>query len=45
MRVFQETTQTRKQLMLVLMATFGLKENQHSLGLIKIVLTLNDLFR
>ncbi|MGB1242207.1 MAG: hypothetical protein ACPG49_06780 [Chitinophagales bacterium] len=31
----RETTQTRKHLMLVLITTFGLKHNQHSLGLVE----------
>lgn len=34
MRVFQETTKTKKQIQLVLITTFGLKHNKHSLGLI-----------
>lgn len=44
LRVFQGSTQTRKQLMLVLLTTFGLKHNQHSLGLVENVLSLDDLF-
>ena len=44
MRVFQETTHTRKHIMLTLITTFGLKANQHSLGLIDQVLDLDDLF-
>ena len=43
-RIFQETTKTRKHLMLTLITTFGLKANQHSLGLIEKVLALEDLF-
>lgn len=42
--VFQETTQTRKQLFLTLITTFGLKHNQYSLGLVNQVLELGDLF-
>lgn len=43
-RVFQETTRTRKHIMLTLMTTFGLKPNKHSLGLVDKVLDLDDLF-
>ena len=43
-RVFRETTQTNKYLVLTLIAAFGLKHNGHSLGLVEQVLTLNDLF-
>jgi len=42
--VFEETTKTRKQLFLTLITTFGLKHNQHSLGLVEQVLTFEDLF-
>ena len=42
--VFREATRTRKQLFLILIATFGLKENQHSLGLIAQSLSIEDLF-
>ena len=42
--VFQEYTQTRKQLFLILITTFGLSSNEYSLGLIDQVLTLDDLF-
>lgn len=42
--IFRETTRTRKQLFLILIATFGLKENQHSLGLIAQTLNIEDLF-
>ncbi|MEN0047486.1 MAG: hypothetical protein AAF806_10550 [Bacteroidota bacterium] len=44
MRVFQEATNTRKYLMLVLITTFGLKDNQNSLGLVEKILILDDLF-
>ncbi|MEM6698424.1 MAG: ATP-binding protein [Bacteroidota bacterium] len=43
--VFEETTHTRKQIFLTLITTFGLKSNEHSLGLVDQVLTLDDLFR
>jgi len=44
LRVFQETTKTNKYLMLSLITTFGLKQNQHSLGFIEKVIKLEDLF-
>lgn len=44
LRIFQETTKTKKYLMLTLITSFGLHENKHSLGLIEQVLTLDDLF-
>ena len=44
MDIFQETTQTRKQLFWTMVTTFGIKHNEHSLGLIDSVLTLDDLF-
>lgn len=34
-RVFQESTQTNKQIFLTMITSFGLKHNQHSLGLIR----------
>jgi hypothetical protein len=43
-RVFQESTKTKKHIMLTLITTYGLKQNQHSLGLVENVLTLEDLF-
>jgi uncharacterized protein len=43
--VFKTTTKTNKQIFLTLISAFGLKHNQHSLGLIHQVLTLEDLFR
>lgn len=43
-RVFQETTKTKKHIMLTLITTYGLKPNQHSLGLVENMLTLEDLF-
>jgi len=44
MSVFRQTTKTKKQLFYMMISTFGLKENQHSLGLIAKALTLDDLF-
>lgn len=42
--LFRAYSKTRKQLFLSLIATFGIIQNQHSLGLIDSVLTLDDLF-
>ncbi len=42
--VFSESTQTRKHLFLTLLTTFGLTQNEHSLGLIDQTITLDDLF-
>lgn len=42
--IFQEVSKTKKQLFWVLIAPFGLKHNQHSLGYIHKVLQLDDLF-
>jgi AAA+ ATPase superfamily predicted ATPase len=44
LRIFRESTRTHKYLMPILITTFGLKHNQHSLGLIEKVITLDDLF-
>ncbi|MGB1243193.1 MAG: AAA family ATPase [Chitinophagales bacterium] len=44
MGVFQASTKTNKQLFWTLITTFGLKHNQHSLGLIQNVLGVDDLF-
>lgn len=44
MDVFEETTKTRKHLFLALITTFGLTPNEHSIGLVDQVLTLDDLF-
>jgi uncharacterized protein len=41
---FKEMTQTRKQVFLNLLTTFGLKQNEHSLGLIDKALTMDVLF-
>jgi AAA+ ATPase superfamily predicted ATPase len=42
--IFEETTQTKKQLFLTMITTFGITENEHSVGLIDQVLTIDDLF-
>ncbi|MEZ4885690.1 MAG: ATP-binding protein [Chitinophagales bacterium] len=44
MGVFQQVTKTKKQLFYMMVTTFGLKKNQHSIGLITKDLTLDDLF-
>lgn len=44
MNIFQETTQTRKQLFLTLITTFGLKHNPHSLGLVQQTISMADFF-
>lgn len=44
MWTFAAATKTRKRLMLVMITAFGLKHNQHSLGLVEKVLSLEDLF-
>jgi uncharacterized protein len=41
---FKEITQTRKQVFLNLLTTFGLKQNEHSLGLIDKAMTMDILF-
>ena len=41
---FKETTRTRKQIFLTMITTFGVKQNPHSLGLVDIFLTMDDLF-
>ena len=43
-RVLQEATKTKKQIFLVLISTFNLTPNQHSIGLIDNVINMNDLF-
>ena len=43
-RVFREVTKTKKHLSWVLISTFGLSQNQHSLGLIESDLTMEALF-
>ena len=42
--VFEETTKTKKSLMINLLTTFGIVENEYSLDLVDQVLTLDDLF-
>ena len=42
--IFQTTTKTRKQLLLTLITTYGLKHNKHSLGLVEADLSMDILF-
>ena len=44
MRIFKEKTKTKKHLMIVLLTTFGMEHNKHSLGLVEKILTIDDLF-
>jgi uncharacterized protein len=44
MWVFKERTKTKKHLMIVLLTTFGMEHNKHSLGLIENILTMDALF-
>jgi uncharacterized protein len=44
MQIFREKTGTKKHLMGVLLTTFGMKHNKHSLGLVEKILTMEDLF-
>jgi len=44
MSVFRLVTKTKKQLFYMMITTFGLKKNQHSIGLIVNDLTIDDLF-
>jgi AAA+ ATPase superfamily predicted ATPase len=41
---FRETTRTRKQTFLTMITTFGVKQNEHSLGLVDAELRMDDLF-
>ena len=41
---FQRLSKTRNHVWLTMITTFGVKHNQHSLGLVESVLTLDDLF-
>jgi AAA+ ATPase superfamily predicted ATPase len=41
---FKESTRTRKQVFLTMITTFGVKQNQYSLGLVDAELTMDDLF-
>lgn len=43
-RVFQEVTRTKKQVQLVMITTFGVKPNKHSLGLIQVDLGMEIFF-
>ena len=43
-RVFQEVTKTKKQVQLILITTFGLKHNKHSLGLVQVDLGMEVFF-
>jgi hypothetical protein len=43
-RVFQESTQTKKQIFLTLITTFGLRHNKYSVGLISSDFDINVLF-
>jgi hypothetical protein len=42
--IFTEATKTKKTVCLTILTTFGLKENENSLGLIQNTLTLENLF-
>ncbi|MCO6487516.1 MAG: AAA family ATPase [Phaeodactylibacter sp.] len=42
--IFREAARSRKQLFLVLVTTFGLLPNKHSLGLVDNVITMDELF-
>jgi len=44
LHVFEETTKTRKHIFLTMIAAFGITHNEHSLGLVDQILTLEDLF-
>jgi len=44
MSIFRQATKTKKQIFYMLITTFGLRKNQHSIGLIVKDLTLDDLF-
>jgi AAA+ ATPase superfamily predicted ATPase len=41
---FKEETKTRKSVMITFVSTFGLKDNEHSIGLVQKHITLEDLF-
>jgi len=43
-RIFQESTNTKKQIHLVLITTFGLKPNKHSLGLVSTAIGMDVFF-
>jgi uncharacterized protein len=42
--IFRHVTSTKKQIFIVLITTFGLLKNKHSLGLVDNVLDMNALF-
>lgn len=42
--IFKETTQTRKQVFLNILTTYGLKQNEHSIGLIDKAFAIDVLF-
>jgi len=44
-RIFQESTQTNKQVFLTLITTFGITSNKHSVGLVSSDLDINIFFR
>ena len=44
LKVFKDTTKTKKHLFLTLATTFGITSNEYSVGLVDQVLTFNDLF-
>lgn len=43
-QTFKQLSATRKSVFLVMITTFGIKDNQHSLGLVQNSLSLEDLF-
>lgn len=43
-RIFQESTQTKKQVFLTLITTFGLHDNKHSVGLVSSALDMDVFF-
>lgn len=42
---FKTLSKTRKQVFLTLVTTFGVQQNKHSLGLVDVALTMEDLFK
>ncbi|MFK7979120.1 MAG: ATP-binding protein [Saprospiraceae bacterium] len=42
--IFKQVTNTKKQIFICLITTYGLNENKHSAGLIDNILTMDDLF-
>lgn len=44
MDIFEEVSETKKHIFLTLLTTFGITPNEHSIGLIDQVLTMDDLF-